>query len=130
MSTSKYKSNKTEDNRQNCLNNSIFRSSLPEVFFEEDVLKMCNKFTREHPYRSGISIKLLCNFTKMALRRGCSPVNLLHIFRTPFPKNASGGLPLYIFCISVICLFCTFMVNVSWVIAIKLKFLAIGSAPD
>ena len=22
----------------------------------------------------------------------CSPVNLLHIFRTPFPKNTSGGL--------------------------------------
>ena len=97
MSTSKYKSNKTEDNRQNRLNNSIFRSSLPEVFFEKDVLEMCNKFTREHPYRSGISIKLLCNFTKIALRRGCSRVNLLHIFRTPFPKNASGGLPLYYF---------------------------------
>ena len=23
---------------------------------------------------------------------GCSPVNLLYIFRTPFPKNTSGGL--------------------------------------
>ena len=23
---------------------------------------------------------------------GCSPVNLLHIFRTPFSKNTSGGL--------------------------------------
>ena len=43
------------------------------------------------------AIKLLCNFTKIALRRGCSRVNLLHIFRTPFPKNASGGLPLYYF---------------------------------
>ena len=27
----------------------------------------------------------------------CSPVNLLHIFRTHFPKNTSGGLFLYIF---------------------------------
>ena len=26
------------------------------------------------------------------IRHGCSPVNLLHIFRTPFPKNTSGGL--------------------------------------
>ena len=26
----------------------------------------------------------------LALRHGCSPVNLLHIFRTPFPKNTSA----------------------------------------
>ena len=35
-----------------------------------------------------------CNFNKvalqLALRRGCSPVNLLHIFRIPFYKNTSG----------------------------------------
>ena len=37
-----------------------------------------------------------CDFNKVALqitlRHGCSPVNLLHIFRTPFPKNTSGWL--------------------------------------
>ena len=37
-----------------------------------------------------------CDFNKVAieitLRHECSPVNLLHIFRTPFPKNTSGGL--------------------------------------
>ena len=32
------------------------------------------------------------NFTEIALRHGCSPVKLLHIFRTPFYKNISGGL--------------------------------------
>ena len=32
------------------------------------------------------------NFIEITLRQGCSPVNLLHIFRTPFHKNASGGL--------------------------------------
>ena len=32
------------------------------------------------------------NFIKIALRHGCSPVNLLHISRTPFPKNTSGRL--------------------------------------
>ena len=32
-------------------------------------------------------IKLLCNFIEIALGHGCSPVNLLHIFRTPFTKN-------------------------------------------
>ena len=39
------------------------------------------------------------NFIEIALRHGCSPVNLLHIFRTPFPKNTFGwlllDLPLY-----------------------------------
>ena len=42
--------------------------------------------------RSGISIKLLCKFIEIALRHWCSPVNLLHIYRTPFPKNTSGRL--------------------------------------
>ena len=30
---------------------------------------------------------LLCNFIEIALRYGCSPVNLLHIFSTPFQQN-------------------------------------------
>ena len=36
--------------------------------------------------------KVALNVIEITLRHGCSPVNLLHIFRTPFPKNASGGL--------------------------------------
>ena len=40
-----------------------------------------------------------CDFNKVAieiaLRHGCSPVNVLHIFRTPHPKNTSGRLLLY-----------------------------------
>ena len=36
--------------------------------------------------------KVLCNFIEIALRHGCSPVNLLHIFRTAFLKNTSGQL--------------------------------------
>ena len=39
-----------------------------------------------------ISIKLLCNFLEITLRDRYSPVNLLHIFRPPFPKNTSGRL--------------------------------------
>ena len=31
--------------------------------------------------------KVACNFIEIALRHGCSPLNLLHIFRIPFPKN-------------------------------------------
>ena len=49
----------------------------PEVFLEKSVLKICNKFTGEHPCRSVISIKLLCNFVETTLRHGCSPVILL-----------------------------------------------------
>ena len=36
-----------------------------------------------------ISIKLLCNFIEITLRHEYSPVNLLHIFRTPFPQSNS-----------------------------------------
>ena len=32
------------------------------------------------------------NFIEITLRHGCSPVNLLHIFRTPFIKVTSGWL--------------------------------------
>ena len=35
------------------------------------------------------------NFIEITLHHGCSPVNLLHIFRTPFPKNTYGGLLLH-----------------------------------
>ena len=35
---------------------------------------------------------LQSNFIEILLRHGCSPVNLLHIFRTAFPKNTSEGL--------------------------------------
>ena len=54
-----------------------------------------NLFTGEHPCLSAISIKLLCNFIEFAFWHGCSPVNLQHIFRTPFLKNTSGRLLLY-----------------------------------
>ena len=45
------------------------------------------KFTGENPCRSVISIII-----EIALRHGCSPVNLLHIFKTPFSRNTSGRL--------------------------------------
>ena len=61
------------------------------MFLRKVVLKIWSKFTREHPCRSVISI----NFIEITLGHGCSPVTLLHIFRTPFCKNTSGGLLLY-----------------------------------
>ena len=90
------------------------RSSPPEVFLQKGILKICSKFTGEHPCRSVISIKLfpsrsviliklfpcrsvisiklLCDFVEIILWHGCSPVNLRHIFRTPFYKNTSARL--------------------------------------
>ena len=39
------------------------------------------------------------NEVEIRLRYGCSPVNLLHIFRTPFNKNTPGWLLLHrVFC--------------------------------
>ena len=40
--------------------------------------------------QSVILIKLQRNFIEITLRHGCSPVNLLHIFRTPFAKKTSA----------------------------------------
>ena len=67
------------------------RSSLPEVFLIKGVLKICSKFTGEHPYRSVISIKLLCNFIEIALWHGCSPANLRDIFGAPFLGTPLGS---------------------------------------
>ena len=65
----------------------IFRISLCVMSpLRKGVLKTCSKFTQ--PCRSTISIKLLCNFIEIALTHGCSPINLLQIFRTPFLKVA------------------------------------------
>ena len=55
-----------------------YRSRRPEVFLVKGVPKICSEFTGEH---------------------GCFPVNLLHIFRTPFPKNTSGWLLLILTCL-------------------------------
>ena len=68
------------------------RSNPPDVFLGKGALKKSSKFTRENLCRSVILIKLLCNFFKITLQHACSPVNLLHIFRTLFPKNTSARL--------------------------------------
>ena len=73
-----------------------FKSSHLEVFLGKGVLEIYSNFTVEHSWRRAISIKLLCNFMEIALRHWCSPVNMLHIFRTPFPKNTSRWLLLFL----------------------------------
>ena len=69
--------------------------SPPEVFLGEGALKICSKSIGEHLCRSLILIHLQSNFIKITLQHGCSPVNLLHIFRSPFPKNTSAGLLMF-----------------------------------
>ena len=69
-----------------------FWSSPLEVFSRKGVLKMRSKFTGEYRCRSAISIKLFCNCIEIALRHERSPVNLLPVFGTFFPKNFFGGL--------------------------------------
>ena len=53
---------------------------------------MCSKFTGGHPCQSVISIRLFSIVIEITLRYVCSSANLLHIFRTAFYKNTSGGL--------------------------------------
>ena len=75
--------NETNNIRKN------IRSSPSEVFLGKGVLKIYSKFTGKHPYQNVISIKLKCKIIFQHVR---SLVNLLHIFRTPLPKNTSRGL--------------------------------------
>ena len=77
----------------------MYKDILTQKKFPETALQRfsenCSKFTGEHPRRSVISINMQINFIEIALWHGYSPVNLLHILRTPFLKNFSGGLLLY-----------------------------------
>ena len=45
---------------------------------------------------------MISNFIQITLWHRCSRVNLLHIFRTTFPKNISGGLLLIIAAIELL----------------------------
>ena len=67
--------------------NRIVQKQPTRRVLKKRFLKIYSKFTGEHPCRSVISMKLKSNFIEIALRHGCSPVSLLHIFRTPFPRS-------------------------------------------
>ena len=86
--------------KKNPVAKSLFKKVTDRSLSSYVVARMCSvkissKFTGEHPCLSVMSIKLLCRFIEITLCHGCSPVNLLHIFRTPFLKNTSGRLLLY-----------------------------------
>ena len=63
-----------------CMEETKNKSSHPEVFLGKVVLKLCSKFTGEHPCQSAISVKLLCNFIEITLQHGRSPVNIESLF--------------------------------------------------
>ena len=48
----------------------MVRSSRTELFLGKGVLKICSKFTGEHPCKKVISIKLQSNFIEITLRHG------------------------------------------------------------
>ena len=58
----------------------LIRSSRTEVFLGKGVMKICSKFTGEHPCQSAILLRYRCS------------VSLLYFLRTPFLKNNSVRL--------------------------------------
>ena len=84
---------------------SFWKTSFCEILFlvKLYVLFVKNKHIQIKTIqfsKSTLKIKLQENiqakiyFIEIALRQGCSPVNLVYIFRTVFPKNTFGGMPL------------------------------------
>ena len=73
----------------------IFRKNFPKNTLE-GLLVYLKKTAGSYPCWSVNSIKLLCNYVENSLCYGCSPVTVLHIFRTHFPKNTPEGLLLYL----------------------------------
>ena len=68
--------------------------------FRGVLMKKCSENIQEINRRSPMPKcdfnKVVNNFIKITLRHGCSPVSLVYILRTPFPKNISGELFLFI----------------------------------
>ena len=51
-------------------------AALQRCFLGKAVLKICSRFTGEHPWKNAILIKLHSNFIEIALRHRCSPGGL------------------------------------------------------
>ena len=73
------------------LENRCSRSSSPEVFLWQGVLKIPSKFTGEDPVKSDFN-KVSMQLIEITLHYRCSPVFSLHIFRTRFHRNTPGRL--------------------------------------
>ena len=64
----------------------LIQKQLPGGVLSKRCYENMLQIYREHPYRSVISV------IEITLWHGCSPVNLLHIFRAPSYKNTSKWL--------------------------------------
>ena len=70
-----------------------------QVFWKINILKVLKNNTKGPNFKQNVAfdfLTLLCKCIEITPRLGCSPVNLLHIFRTPFPKNTSRRLLLFL----------------------------------
>ena len=74
----------TKQHYSNLNPHDSYRSSHQEVFLGKGIQQI---------YRRTPMSK--CDFNKVTKRHGCSPVNLLHIFRALFPRNTFGSLLLF-----------------------------------
>ena len=76
--------------------NSFYNFKFRQQPFRDVLKKRCyenmQQIYKRTPMPKCVSTKLQSNFIEIILRHGCSPVNLLHVFRTTFPKNTSEGL--------------------------------------
>ena len=77
--------------KQNLISNSKKLSDIQMQPSRGALRKRCSQNIQKIYKRTPIS-KLLFNFIEITLRHGCSPLNLLYIFRTPLCKKTSGVL--------------------------------------
>ena len=75
------------DTSRQRVNEQTAEAAQQKCSLGKGVLKICSTHMP-----NVISIKMLSNVIEITLPYGCSPVKLLHIFKTPFPKNTSGGM--------------------------------------
>ena len=71
---------------------SSFYSKPLKQPFRAVLEKRCSENMQKIYRRTPMPKRDYSNFIEIALRHGCSPVNLLHIFRIPFHKNTFGWL--------------------------------------
>ena len=76
-------------------NQVLIRSCVRKQLSRGVLIKACSEnkqqIYRNYPCWNVTSMRLLCKFTEIKLRQGCSHVNLSHIFRTTFLKNTLEG---------------------------------------
>ena len=79
----------------------IYNLKLSKLLLQKQPLKgvlekRCSE-NMQQIYRRTPMPKCYFDKVEISLRHGCSPANVLHIFRTPFPRNTSGWLLLLLF---------------------------------